>query len=793
MELSPVYPFLVAVMLRGAMLLALAGVIALGMWRASAAQRHLVWTIAVVSILLLPLLTVVLPKWQPALPNADPRQQVNRLLGREQIPLATISDTVKPAPSPEALSAPSKIIASFLFNVSGLDWSLIAFGLWAIVAAVFCLRWVAGFRIIRRVVRAAVPAEATWRPLADDAAWLLRLRRPVRMLESAHIAVPIVCGTLSPCLLLPQGAADWPQERRRAVLIHEFAHIARGDVLTQWLAQLAFALFWFNPLVWLATHRMRVERETACDDRVLQSGVKASEYASYLLETAGRLNGRSPVLDGVAMTRTSQLGQRLHAVLDPWLYRSPITQQYLVVSLTFSLGIVVLLAVTQQDTAPRAYAAVATDVHRFDYAISPGGEHIAFITRQGDRYAVVVDGKAGRPYYRVHSAWLTKQPALVFSPDGKRLAFAITDVGNPDKVRMVIDGREGQVCDALTAPVFSPDSRRMAYAARQGKRWRVLTNDGDASEWYDRIQDIAFSPDGRSLAFAAKKNGQAFIIMDGKMGPAHDQVMRPLFSPQGILAYVAVDDNRQSVVLDDRQGKSYQRIDRDSLQFSADGRLVYVAQLREHGWTLVCDGRESPVYTSINTMRFSPNGRRLAYTFSLNLQNGLVVDGKIIPEGWRPVFSPDSAHFACISYRQGMNVVVRDGQALPVQGNLTPDQLCFTPDSRHLLTLAADRGNPILLVDGKPHAICYGLLPSPAEFCFFTDPNHFHFFSYMNHTVTRIEETLLPVKHITVAGRGSAAERSVSTDLPAVATGIGSNNPPALRQPHQILPLFGVK
>ncbi|MHB9105451.1 MAG: M56 family metallopeptidase [Armatimonadota bacterium] len=743
MDLSPVYPFLVAVTLRGVALLALAGVIALGMRRASAAQRHLVWTIAVIGALLLPLFSVILPKWQPAT-NAGPLRQAYRVLGHQEIPLATITAIVKPAPSPEALPAPSQIITAFLFDVASLDWGLIAFGLWGLVAAVFIVRWLAGFRVIRRVVREATPVEATWQPLADDAAWLLRLRRPVRMRQSAHIAVPIVCGTLNPCLLLPEGAEDWPEERRRAVLIHEFAHIARGDVLTQWLAQLAFALFWFNPLIWLATHRMRVEREAACDDRVLQSGVKASEYASYLLETAGRLNGRSPMLDGVAMARTSQLGRRLHAVLDPWLYRSPITQQYLVVSLTFSLGIVVLLAVTQQDAAPRAYAAVATGPKNFDYAISPGGEHIAFITRQGDRYAVVVDGKAGRPYYRVHSAW-PRQPSLVFSPNGKRLAFAVTDVGNPDKVRMVEDGREGPECDALTVPVFSRDSRRVAYAARQGKQWRVLINGVAGSEWYDRITEIAFSHDGSSLAVAAEKNGRAFMVVSGKAGPAHDGVKRPVFGTHGKLAYIAIEGDRRHVVLDGTNEKPYRHIDADTLQFSPDGRLAYVAQVSEHGWTLVCNGSESPVYASINAVRFSPNGRRLAYTFSRNLQHDLVLDGKIIPNAWRPAFSPDSAHFAYISHRQGVNVVVRDGQAFPLPHNLIPDQLCFSPDSRRLLCLAADRGKPVLLVDGKPRASCDVLLSrAPADFCFFPDPNHVHFFSYADRTVTRVEERLLP-------------------------------------------------
>ncbi len=79
----------------------------------------------------------------------------------------------------------------------------------------------------------------------------------------------MTCGAWHPVLLLPDAAENWPLERRRVVLLHELAHIKRLDWLTQTLAYIAGSLHWFNPLVWLAARRMRVEREQACDDLVL--------------------------------------------------------------------------------------------------------------------------------------------------------------------------------------------------------------------------------------------------------------------------------------------------------------------------------------------------------------------------------------------------------------------------------------------------------------------------------------------------------------------------------------------
>src|SRR6185436_15883755 len=96
--------------------------------------------------------------------------------------------------------------------------------------------------------------------------------------------VPMTWGVIRPSILLPQAAAEWSAQRLDAVLQHELAHVQRFDALTQWLAHFACALYWFHPLVWYAAKQMRAERERACDDLVLHSGIQPSVYASDLLE-----------------------------------------------------------------------------------------------------------------------------------------------------------------------------------------------------------------------------------------------------------------------------------------------------------------------------------------------------------------------------------------------------------------------------------------------------------------------------------------------------------------------------
>src|SRR5205085_2589104 len=122
--------------------------------------------------------------------------------------------------------------------------------------------------------------------------------------------VPVAFGTYQPAIVIPATAEMWDNDRRRAVLLHELAHVARADYFTQSIALAACAMYWFHPVVWWVAKRVRLERELACDDRVIAAGAEPRDYAGHLLEIAYSFGGRRAPALAVCMARPRQLEGR---------------------------------------------------------------------------------------------------------------------------------------------------------------------------------------------------------------------------------------------------------------------------------------------------------------------------------------------------------------------------------------------------------------------------------------------------------------------------------------------------
>jgi beta-lactamase regulating signal transducer with metallopeptidase domain len=373
-------PLVMDAALKGAILVMVAAGAAYLLRKRSASSRHAVWTAAVVGHLAIPALVLILPAWRmPVLPAAPwiqpaPAPIVINVTDR---PSSASGAAVTPKSAAEpAVSSPATTPAvSALGRASqgekpgasirstpatkGAPVGLIpapvglipiVATIWLVGALLVLLRLAIGTWRVNQLSREGVRVEdGVWLSLAQRLASRLGVTRPLILLRGERLAVPVTWGIVYPAVLLPQDADTWTEERRRFVLVHEMAHVKRFDALTQLLAQLALAVFWFDPLVWVAAHQMRMEREHACDDYVLRDGTAPSLYAGELLEMVRSIgtpthDRAAPAFAALAMARRSEFEGRMLAILDPRLDRKSLQKRgtlmtaVIVALLTFPLA-----------------------------------------------------------------------------------------------------------------------------------------------------------------------------------------------------------------------------------------------------------------------------------------------------------------------------------------------------------------------------------------------------------------------------------------------------------------------
>ncbi len=315
--------------------------------RTSAATRHLTWTLVAASLLLLPIAWRVAPRWSVAIAgaeaqdttpvSADPAGDLGS--GTAGVAVATVADV--------ASRSTARRDAAIADDPRVSAWTA-ALGIY-VVGLAGVLLWLAlhHWRTRRLAARATEVRDGPWPALLADASVALGARRPVRLLRSREVVLPMTFGTWAPSIVIPATADLWPDDRRRAVLLHELAHVVRYDCLTQTLALIACAAYWPHPGVWWVARQLRVERELACDDRVLAAGAEAHAYAGHLLDIAYSLEGRQAPALAVSMARPSQLEGRLLAALDDARNRrSPGLVARLTLGVAASVAVVALAGAT---------------------------------------------------------------------------------------------------------------------------------------------------------------------------------------------------------------------------------------------------------------------------------------------------------------------------------------------------------------------------------------------------------------------------------------------------------------
>ncbi len=231
-----------------------------------------------------------------------------------------------------------------------ISWSQIRLPAWLLGAAGMIVICLGSYALtLLRIKHNRVPVNNA---LLNEIAALsqgIGLRRVPRVWMSPVVRSPAVTGLWRPVLLLPvQFDESLTAQEARLVLRHELMHLKRGDLPLNAPLCLLLALHWFNPLLWLAFFKVRLDREAACDAQVLDREPQAERiaYGHTLLrvETAFSHHGLSLGFVGI-FQRGSALRSRIQSIV-----KQP--TQTVIKKITLSLGIVLLTFLGITKAAP---------------------------------------------------------------------------------------------------------------------------------------------------------------------------------------------------------------------------------------------------------------------------------------------------------------------------------------------------------------------------------------------------------------------------------------------------------
>ena len=505
------------VAIKSTLVIALAGLIAFILRRASAAYRCAIWSAALAVLIVLPLLSLVIPSWEIA--QVEMTAPAGPGLGA---PGATAPAPLNDSPSPSISSGatPGEVVSPEAETSGGtVRQSSFSFAA-KYLSVIFIAIWLAGlvFLISRLVVHAGRVRKIRLRAFDNDDADIsdmtakaisaLGIHRPVRVAWSEDTSMPFSCGFWKSTVVLPTSGRLWPRERKRSVLLHELAHVARWDYVSHFLIQLACALHWPNPAVWYAERRNATERERACDDYALRFGTPSDVYASELLQIA-RLQVRelNPA-PAVTMAGRADLTGRVRNIMAKRMSRSPIPLGSLLiiacvaVFLTLPLSAMGVFGTRSYEEDPldipstkelirdlrdagdpivRRQAAWWLGEHEDDRAVRPLIEH------------GLSDGSAD---VRLASAWALgeiKDDAAIYplidilegDPDPlvrEMAALALGEIENPLAVDALIEALDRE--EGLAGPVIwafgeigNERAERARRAAISSSGWRSREND----------------------------------------------------------------------------------------------------------------------------------------------------------------------------------------------------------------------------------------------------------------------------------------------------------------------------
>ncbi|HUY32576.1 MAG TPA: efflux RND transporter periplasmic adaptor subunit [Pirellulales bacterium] len=529
--------------------------------------RSLAWQATLAGLLVLPPAGLAFPRFQiaylaqasgqaetagqafvgeaGAVPAADVGPALETVETAAQLPSAAALSPTADDPPPIRLddaadgglaaAAPPSWLARF--DVAAITMTVY----WA-VAALCLLRLARSFFAVAALRRSSDVIDApVWTAALARSREKLAVPQRVELACSRQVAVPVVIGWLRPMILVPERLlASEHEDTVEAILLHELAHVRRGDYGWNLLSRLAQVVYWPHPFVWLLGREIAKTREQACDESCIYLMGDARRYRASLIAVAGGLVCRPREGLGMAMAAGSKLAQRLARIdqssgqprcTPRWPARASVIVAALVVCgllgpLRFGAGVAALGQGDDQDKDSGSQGPFWDDVtsgNQYFVALQQSdtvqeNDKEQGTEARGDGPVRVTVAKAERADFRVEST----QPGTVTASRTAEIYARVTGFVAERNVEIGDRVKKGELLAVIEAPELDVEIELAEEAAEEA------TADRERYEAGAEVAKAAIKANGAKLAEAesAVESARKLAAFRAKVYRRLDQLAR---------------------------------------------------------------------------------------------------------------------------------------------------------------------------------------------------------------------------------------------------------------------------
>lgn len=279
-------------------------------------HRHALLQLGFYLLLLLPLLSITLPKWEIIPTEIDtyitsptilPKQilSTNPTVKKKETCVAA-NETLDVGHILTSIKSETNFLSSFLSILTFLFWGISLF--------------FTGQLLWEQLLLYQIKSSGATVEYAKITRVWTTIRRKfdhpkrLQILIHANFSVPFTFGYFHPVIVLPKEVKDWNENQIQMVILHELAHIQRKDYLHNLIRQVGRIFYWWNPFFWILNRYAQLESEKATDEWVLLHDICALDYAKQLVQLTRQIRQRR-FRTAVAMSASKDLQNRIVAIL----------------------------------------------------------------------------------------------------------------------------------------------------------------------------------------------------------------------------------------------------------------------------------------------------------------------------------------------------------------------------------------------------------------------------------------------------------------------------------------------